>query len=749
MVMTLTCSESGCLQYCKRAGAVLNAGALIAKVTTTLIFTGKFPQSDNVMPVVGDKLNQVYQSCKTTLENVFNGYCLPDPYFSEKVKEIIEKFMKALRDPTLPLLELQEFPSQQIASVIDSHAATLQKRADRDVFFLTTQGIVQLVQRYRNGIRGRMKSAVQELLRIYLGVETQFQHGHYDKCVQALRDKHKDDMQAVTSCIFSHYQVAKKNIVVTMLIDHVWGNEPGLTDELAAILNELTQLNRSENSRVALCARQILIAAHQPAYKLPDIRFFPQTRLQLKRIQAQKNGTTYVYDFPDMFRKVLERVWKEYKELNPDNSIEPPVQPLQYIELVLDSLNTLVEQNRTEGENDIGMVAWKMKLFTPEFPDGRDIIVIANDITHLIGSFSVREDLLFLKASELSRSLKIPRMYLSANSGARIGLAEEIKHLFKVCWEDPSDPEKGFRYIYLTPEDYSKVFNMNSARVQLIEDEGESRYKLTDIIGKEDGIGVENLRYAGMIAGETSQAYEEIVTMSMVTGCAIGIGTYSVRLGERVIQIKNPHVNSNRYGALNKLLGREVYTSNNQLGGIQIMYNNGVSHKTERHDMEGIYSLLRWLSYFPLLRVVHFPFYLQPIQLIVKSIFPTTIRPKIFTSWSSTSRRFLKLAKSGSLIQPTKPQAIMDFSKEDLPLIIFANWRGFSGGMKDMYEQVVKFGSYIVDGLREYNQPILVYIPPFGELRVELGSLLILPLTQSTWKCMLTRCRGGILELKA
>jgi acetyl-CoA carboxylase/biotin carboxylase 1 len=27
-------------------------------------------------------------------------------------------------------------------------------------------------------------------------------------------------------------------------------------------------------------------------------------------------------------------------------------------------------------------------------------------------------------------------------------------------------------------------------------------------------------------------------------------------------------------------------------------------------------------------------------------------------------------------------QAIKDFSHEDLPLIIFANWRGFSGGMK-------------------------------------------------------------------
>lgn len=57
------------------------------------------------------------------------------------------------------------------------HAATLQKRAERDGFFLTTQGIIQLVQRYRNGIRGRMKSAVHELLRQYYEVESQFQQG--------------------------------------------------------------------------------------------------------------------------------------------------------------------------------------------------------------------------------------------------------------------------------------------------------------------------------------------------------------------------------------------------------------------------------------------------------------------------------------------------------------------------------------------------------------------------------------------
>ncbi|KAA8893729.1 ClpP/crotonase-like domain-containing protein, partial [Sphaerosporella brunnea] len=46
-----------------------------------------------------------------------------------------------------------------------------------------------------------------------------------------------------------------------------------------------------------------------------------------------------------------------------------------------------------------------------------------------------------------------------------------------------------------------------------------------------------------------------------------------------------------------------------------------------------------------------------------------------------------------------------------------ANWRGFSGGQRDMYNEVLKYGAYIVDALVKYEQPVFVYIPPFGELR--------------------------------
>jgi acetyl-CoA carboxylase carboxyltransferase component len=40
-----------------------------------------------------------------------------------------------------------------------------------------------------------------------------------------------------------------------------------------------------------------------------------------------------------------------------------------------------------------------------------------------------------------------------------------------------------------------------------------------------------------------------------------------------------------------------------------------------------------------------------------------------------------------------------------------------TGGQRDMFDEVLKFGSMIVDALVAYQQPIFVYIPPFAELR--------------------------------
>lgn len=529
--------------------------------------------------------------------------------------------------------------------------------------------------------------------------------------------------------------------------------------------------------------------------------------LQAKRFQAQTLGTTYVYDVPEMFRQALFKLWVPGDKC--------PKDVLMCTELVLDPEGRLVQMNRQPADNDVGMVAFRMKMKTPEYPEGRDIIVICNDITHMIGSFGPQEDELFLRASELARAEGIPRIYIAANSGARIGLAEEVKHMFQVAWIDPADPYKGFKYLYLTPQDYTRISSTNSVHCQHVEEGGESRYIITDIIGNDEGLGVENLRGSGTIAGESSQAYEEIVTISMVTCRAIGIGAYLVRLGQRVIQVENSHIILTGAGALNKVLGREVYTSNNQLGGIQIMHNNGVTHTTVPDDFEGVFTILQWLSYMPknnhspvpiiatmdpVDREIEFvptkaPY--DPRWMLAGRTHPTTRGVwqsgffdygsfmEIMGSWAQTvvvgrarlggiplgviavETRTVELTipadpanldseskvlqQAGQVWFPDSAfktaQAICDFNRERLPLMVFANWRGFSGGMKDMYDQVLKFGAYIVDALHSYRQPVLVYIPPHAELRG--GSWVVIDPTINLL-CMELyadrESRGGVLE---
>jgi len=93
-------------------------------------------------------------------------------------------------------------------------------------------------------------------------------------------------------------------------------------------------------------------------------------------------------------------------------------------------------------------------------------------------------------------------------------------------------------------------------------------------------------------------------------------------------------------------------------------------------------------------------------------------------------------------------QAINDFNNgEQLPLMILANWRGFSGGQRDMYNEVLKYGSYIVDALVKFEQPIFVYIPPYGELRG--GSWVVVdPTINPQFMEMYADedSRGGVLE---
>lgn len=562
---------------------------------------------------------------------------------------------------------------------------------------------------------------------------------------------------------------------------------------------------------------------------------------QAKRVAARRAGSSYAYDLPGMLQLALRMKWISAPEESrakgsqatgtrrrspsprgrtvPSKVENMPKDVLKAKELVMDwSKMELIETERLEGSNDVGMLAWRLTMQTPEYPEGRDVILISNDVTFQAGSFGVREDRFFQKASEFARDRGLPRIYVSCNSGARVGLVEELKPLFKVKWLDPSDCNKGFEYLYMLKHDYEKL-PAGSVEAHKVEEAGEERYVLDAIIGEgmkstEGGIGVENLQGSGLIAGETSKAYQETFTLSYITGRSVGIGAYLNRLGQRNIQMVSSPMILTGYSALNKLLGKNVYSSQDQLGGPQIMVPNGVTHQVVRDDQEGMSAILDWLSFVPkdvscpppissssdpwdrdvefepsplpydprdFLRGVidyegrrlrgffdagSFTEYLEGwgqtvvvgrarlggIPMGVIAVETRAVERLVPADPSNPESREMKETMGGKVWFPDSAfktaQALKDFNHgENLPVMIFANWRGFSGGTRDMYNEILKFGAMIVDALVEYQHPIFIYIPKHGELRG--GAWVVIDPAINPEKMEMYAdldSRGGILE---
>ena len=62
---------------------------------------------------------------------------------------------------------------------------------------------------------------------------------------------------------------------------------------------------------------------------------------------------------------------------------------------------------------------------------------------------------------------------------------------------------------------------------------GERRWRVTDVVGAEDGLGVECLSGSGAIASAYARAFRDGFTLTLVSGRTVGIGAYLARLGRR------------------------------------------------------------------------------------------------------------------------------------------------------------------------------------------------------------------------
>lgn len=107
-----------------------------------------------------------------------------------------------------------------------------------------------------------------------------------------------------------------------------------------------------------------------------------------------------MHDYPSIFQKVVSRAWRKYLQqesgvqsestsnssstassMSSSQAIKrEPKLVMQCKELVVEN-GLLIEVEPRPAANSTAMVAWRLKLFTPEYPEGREVICIANDIT--------------------------------------------------------------------------------------------------------------------------------------------------------------------------------------------------------------------------------------------------------------------------------------------------------------------------------------------------------------------------------
>ncbi|KAG2445384.1 hypothetical protein HXX76_000006 [Chlamydomonas incerta] len=577
----------------------------------------------------------------------------------------------------------------------------------------------------------------------------------------------------------------------------------------------------------------------------------PLEPLQQKRLAARRHNVTYVYDFPAVFEAACRDIWAARAAAGEPNSVPPAGRLVEAVELVLPPtpapapaphdapgqpcadfrrpprLRPAPPGRPAVGANDCGMVTWLLTLRTPECPQGRSVLAVANDITWGSGSFSPAEDAVFRAACEAALEERLPLLYLAANAGARVGLATEVRDCLQVQWSDPAAPEQGWDYLFLAERDYARLTRdtpPGGAPVVRAEpvpappgapDAGATRYRLLDVVGAEDGLGVECLSGSAAIASAFCRAWREGYTATLVSGRTVGIGAYLARLGRRCIQRVDQPIVLTGYAALNKLLGRQVYTSHMQLGGPRVMGVNGVSHAVVGDDLEGVRLLMAMLAFAPPQlgapppalpsadppsrpvgycpgpgekldpraaiagrEVAPFPAPPHPTSTPHPGAATPNPTPAPGSSSTSASNWQSGLFDRGSWLesqagwartvvtgrarlgglavgviavesatvmrqQPADPgmpdscetivpqagqvwfpdsaektaAAMEEYDAEGLPLFILANWRGFSGGMRDLFDGVLQAGSLIVERLRVYRQPVFVYIPAGAELR--------------------------------
>jgi len=99
--------------------------------------------------------------------------------------------------------------------------------------------------------------------------------------------------------------------------------------------------------------------------------------LSLKRAVARRIGTTYCYDFLGLMEKGLVQEWQS--AISDGRFSSMPADVVVAEEFLLNGDNQLEKGSRVVGTNTVGMVGWHTTLKTPEYPEGRPLVIVAHE----------------------------------------------------------------------------------------------------------------------------------------------------------------------------------------------------------------------------------------------------------------------------------------------------------------------------------------------------------------------------------
>jgi acetyl-CoA carboxylase/biotin carboxylase 1 len=276
MIMPLVATEDGIVQFVKQPGVSLEPGDILgilslddpARVKHAKPFEGQLPPMG--LPSMSvSKPHQRLTYCLDILNNILDGYD-NQAIMSSTLKDLVS----VLQDQDLPYSQMssvlaalsgrmpskledsirsvltsskqkhQDFPAPRIRKYIESYINDNVRAQDRSLFRTSLAPLIEVVERFKQGLKHHEWDVFADLLRRYESTEKLF-GGSIEARVLALREQHRTELDKVAGLVLSHMKAQSKGRLALPILEMVkerGANFASIEGALSQVLHDLAGL---------------------------------------------------------------------------------------------------------------------------------------------------------------------------------------------------------------------------------------------------------------------------------------------------------------------------------------------------------------------------------------------------------------------------------------------------------------------------------------------------------------------------